>query len=106
METACGGCGAALPGRARFCPACGAATGLAERLEDVLASFQMHDGHDFRGYVRDGAGAVVGVRMLGAATGIVARLMEHLPGYVATERSRRPGVGDPDDWIRVDILRR
>lgn len=71
-------------------------------LDDVLTKFRLDRGHDYRDPTFDGD-KIIGVKWLGTYASIVERMKELLPDYEFEERMRRPGVGDPDDWVRVNI---
>lgn len=104
----CGTCSRVIS-TAPFCPFCGAATGQASAplsLDDVLGRWQLHVGHDYRRSTRDAAGATTAVFMLGAAERTILEMMALLPEHQMIERSRRPGIEDHSDWLRVDIVPR
>lgn len=73
-------------------------------LDDLLDRLQLHLGHDYRRRDQDADGATTAVYMLGASETTVQRLRTLLPEHDFIERDRRPGVGDPSDRLRVDIV--
>ncbi len=75
-------------------------------LERALDTQHLHPGHDYRRADRGPDGSLRAVYGLGASEVVVKRLLRLLPEYEAVEKSRKPGVGDPSDWLRVDLILR
>lgn len=105
----CTACSSALSPGCNFCPFCGISLSqpVPHTLDQILAKFQLHFGHDYRRRDQDVDGTTTAVYWLGASENTIHCMMALLPKHMMSfEHQRRSGVGDTADWLRVDIVPR